>query len=499
MQGRNAGVSRFLSDSEVNFLRFGLRLEATSILQKRTLQSLCEFYEVGRQISDAAQIRQMIHSHLGAKEAVVRRWAMKALALIGHPDDFSRIVDRLRVESDVEAQTWGVAGLVKNGRELGFGDLCAAAGLDRSSALALAARLYAPGKWLESNAEPHGISLQDDQLTLKWATFLIGYGRAPEDLFDPRHPNELFLGELNNHDAPEISEYSIWALWERKEFSAGFCKIPLAEADKHPESVRKWLYRLATKSPELVGLDADALGVLRRDESVRAREGLALGAIDLNPTMFAKEIGDWYSTEPSPQVQEYLLASMASRSAEERDYADLVELRFGREQVDSGLRRRLLAASIGTPLYQNLKAIDMSGSGDRQGLLMYDRPPIVIVKGDNYMSGPTLNVGGSLNAQNVAVGDMINSANAAIQRLERTDAGTVEVLRDVLAMLGNSPTKAGGAELVAAVEKIAKEPTAENKDGLVETLRGFGAKAAALGSAVVGIDKLIEAAQHIHF
>ena len=333
-QGSSPG-GRFLRDSELNYLRYGLRLDASPELQKRTLQRLCEWYEGHRRLQDPNEFRQLIHSHMAACDVLVRRWAIKALALIGHPDDFQRIIDRLKAEPDAEARSWGVTGLVRNARDRSLDELCAMSGLPKTSALALAARLYAPNRWISRNTEPVGISLNGDDLTLKWATFLIGYDRAPEHLFDPRHSNEVFLGELNAHHAADISEYSIWALWARPGFGVAHSKVPLLDANKHPESVRKWLYRLATQSPHQVGLDPDRLLDLRLDHSAKAREGLATGVADLDPSEFGFQVLDWYTVEANQQVRENLLASMATRSAESADYSDVVERRFAQEQADS--------------------------------------------------------------------------------------------------------------------------------------------------------------------
>jgi hypothetical protein len=430
---------------------------------------------------------------MGSQHVLVRRWSIKALALIGHVDDFQRIVDRLRVEEDVEAQTWGVTGLVRHARDRSLKELCEIAGLPNTAAVSLAARLYAPTEWINEQREHPRISLNDDDLTLKWATFLIGYGRAPEDLFHPRFSNEVFLGELNAHPAPDISEYSIWALWERPEFGASFSKIPLVQAKKHQENVRKWLYRLATKSHEQAGLDPDTLTSLCQDESSKAREGLAQGVVDLPTALFGGAVIDWYSLEPDPQVSENLLVSMAAASASDSDYADAVQERFGREQPDSLLRRRLLASSVGLPLFAELKKLDAKDQIARQGLLEYG--PAAIIMGDVNVSGPSLSVGGNVTAQNIAVGDMINSANAAVQNLSRSDAGAAEVLQQVLVMLQQSNVADEGGAIATAVKNVAEAPTEQNKRTLVERLKDYGAKASAIGTAVSGLDKAVEAVQ----
>lgn len=485
-------AKRPLTEAEVNYLNYGLGLELPAAQQKRALQRLCELYEQGGRIQNPAHTRQLIHSLMASKEVLVRRWAIKALSLIGHPDDFQRIADRLKVEDDFEAQTWGVTGLVRNARDRGLEELCGLAGISRTGAVTLAARLYAPDSWVANHTDWPRITLHDDELTLKWATFLIGYNRAPEDLFDPRHSNEVFLGELNAHDATDISEYSIWALWERPEFGARYLRIPLDQADRHEESVRKWLYRLATKSHASAGLDPDGLGRLRRDDGPRAREGLALGAGDLPPDRFGDEILEWYTIEDHPQVSENLLTSMTARSAEHAAYADAVERRFRREAPDSALRRRLLAASANMPLYRTLRGIAAKDQIQLQGLFEYGAGATIVLGDQNVTNNNArLNVGGNLNAQNVAVGDMIASANSAIQRLERSDQGTAQALQQVLAMLANSNFEAGRADVVKAVNDVAAAPTEANKQSLLERLKGYAKAAVTAGALLEGADKVI--------
>lgn len=485
-------AGRLLSDAEINYINFGLRLAQPPTEQKRTLQRLCEWYEDGRLLQDATATRQLIHSLIGSEHVLVRRWAIKALALIGHPEDFRRIAERLRVEEDAEAQTWGVTGLVKNAQDRGLKEICELAGLPNSAAISLAARLYAPKAWIANHADETRISLSDDELTLKWAIFLIAYGKAPVDLFHPKFSNEVFLGELNAHDADDISEYSVWGLWERPDFGATYAKISLGEAKDHPESVRKWLYRLATQSPDDVGLDPDALSHLRRDESVRAREGLAQGVYDLPPAEFGGQVLEWYTVEPDAQVRENLLASMAGRSAESDDFADAVRMQFEKEAPDSALRHRLMAASVRTPLYPALRKLDIAAMQARQGIFEYSNTNVTVM-GDLKMGEKNLNVSGNFAAQTVSVGDMFNSANGAVQQLQRSDEGTARALQQVLDMLERSKTVPGSDEVAEAVKLVAETPTAENKKSLLDRVKSWATGAAALGTVIEGADKVIDA------
>jgi hypothetical protein len=83
-----------------------------------------------------------------------------------------------------------------------------------------------------------------------------------------------------------------------------------------------------------------------------------------------------------------------------------------------------------------------------------------------------------------------------VQQLEQSDPGTAEALKQVLAMLSQSKVD-GGAEVAAAVEAVAQAPTAENKKSLFEKLKDYGAKAAAMGTMVTGLDKAVEAVQQL--
>lgn len=497
---------RFLSDAEANYINFGLRLGVPHVEQKRTLQRLCEWYEQKKVLQDATYTRQLIHSLMASEDVLVRRWAIKALALIGNRDDFSRIAARLKAEDDLEAQTWGITGLVKNAEQRTLREICELARVEISAAMSLAARLYAPNSWLANNTDDPRISLDDDELTLKWAIFLIGYEKAPLDLFHPKHSNEVFLGELNAHPAPEISEYSVWALWERQDFGATQSKVPLSEAAKHPENVRKWLYRLGTQSPSDVGLDPDTLSDLRRDRSPKAREGLAQGVVDLPPEAFGNEVLEWYSAEDDQRVRENLLVSMASRNAESRMYSEAVRGQYAKEPPDSPVRRRLLAASVNSPLYQGLRGIDVKTENDRQGLLEYGATgnnTYIQHTGDIFLFqntgdvvvGSNFNAGRDINAQAIAGGDMIDSANAAVQHLERSDEATAKVLKEVLAFLEGSKDVPGNAEAAEAVKAVAADPSEANKKSLLERLKGYVSNAAAAGTILMAGDKVIHAVQ----
>ncbi len=473
-----AASRRVLNELEEAQIRFALRLGNVERGIKKGLQELCTLYEAGRYLRDPTDVRQQIHSHLNSQAILLRRWALKALGLIGHPDDTSRIVERLRVETDVEAQTWGAAALLKNADDRGVKDVCAEANMERTTALALAARLYAPDRWLKLHPEPIVVSLNDDDLTLKWAIFLVGYDRAPDAMFHAKHENPIFLGELNNHPTPEISEYSVWAMWERDDFGVADLKIALEEVDKHPDSVRKWLYRLMLKAPALTGLDPGAVDHLRRKErDISAREGLALGLIGDVGLNFNSVLLDWYHTEADPGIKETLLVGMARRSSGNPDFEELVRATFVHEQPGGAVRKRLLAATAQSPMNLTLKKIEADDELRRQGLLEFYSPGIAIFGGNNDMSSnkTTFTAGRDMTGQVMAGGDVVGSANSAVQNLDQSRSADQKILSDVLALIAQLNLQGDEASSVAeAVKVVAEDPKPENKGKLLSVVKALG-------------------------
>ncbi|APT34910.1 hypothetical protein MCBMB27_05619 [Methylobacterium phyllosphaerae] len=293
-----------------------------------------------------------MHSHLWSADVLLRRWSMKALGLIAHRDDTPRLLDRLRIEDDFEAQTWGTAALIATAGDRSMAELCADAGVERSTPFWLAARLYAPHHWINHHWQPTTVSLTDDEITLKWAIFLAGYDKAPEDMFSPRYDNRIFLGELNQHESPMLAEYSVWALWERPDLGFPDLRIAPDQFLKKPENARKWLYRLLLQSPNLGGQDLAIIEEYRtKEKSASAREGLAAGLAERMAPPLHNIALDWYDDESDASVQDILLSSMAAKSDENSDFTEVVRHRFVEAGAKGHLRKRLLAAAEGTNLY----------------------------------------------------------------------------------------------------------------------------------------------------
>jgi len=482
-----------IAEDEVKRLKFELGLGNGPKIVKRALQDLCGFYEAGRALRDASDVRQLIHSHLDSKDVLVRRWALKALGLIGNPDDSHRIVNRLKVEGDYEAITWGTAALFKSAGDKSAQEVCASAGLDSDKPLMLAARLYASDDWVKNHAKDVSVSIDDDPLTLKWAIFLAGYGRAPEDLFDPKHRNDTFLGELNTHDTPEVAEYSVWALWERPEYDSTHLSIPADQALLHPENMRKWLYRLICKSPDVSRLDTDTVKTLRINDRSPAIEGLARGIADDRSELFDASILEWAYVEQNNTTRAVLVEAMARRSDRNVTMAEFVLAEFMEALPGSILRQRLLAAASGTRLARQMNRIAAEQTLQAQGMLQYGDVNQYVILGDVMSNSNKLSVGRDFSAQTVALGDMIKSANSAVQKIAAERVEDQEVLNKVLAYLEAAEVSAEAkAEAFSAVAAAAEEPSKSNKTRLLDAFRAIGKGISNVGNIGGGYASILE-------
>ena len=469
---------------------------------KRALQDLCNALQSRRLLSDSRRIRQLIHSHLGSKDVHIRRYAIKALGLIGNVDDSRRIVDQLRVEIDPEARTWGMAALMNRAEERGLASICEETGLELGKPFALAARLYARDEWLRGNPEITRISIDDDDLTLTWATYLAGYGRAPQDLFHPRLDNGLFLGELTKHPTALIAEYSVWALWERKEYDFAQASLLTSEIHHFAPNVRKWLYKLALQSPKASELSKDHIDLFSRDEDEGAREGLAQGFNELDGAEFGRAALEWYSREESSSVKETLLTAVATRAHDNPESAEFVLETFSRLDPHHPLRTKLRVASYGTPLYPQLMRVvsteGLPSTLNLEGIGLERNPSLQIGILHLTQFSNNLNTGGgSVTAQTLNLGSMINSANGSVQQLRGDRQTDKDILDGIIAFLRESTiSDQMKSETLVEIETVAKTPTPENKKKLYGRLVTVAQGIAAFGGAAFQIDHLVTMAHH---
>jgi len=485
-----------IAPDESNLIRVMLSARNAPKQIKRGLQRLCGHLEHHRRIPESEDLRQLTRSLLWDGDPVVRMYAFKVLGLFARPEDAEVVVARLKQEQDFETQTWGMAALIGIAGDRELTQVFKDTGLETSLPLLLAGQLYASPKWTTDNYRPLLVPENSDRITMKWAVLLVAYRKAPPNLFSPRHDNRILLGELNKHDVDEIAEHSTWALFEHPDYGPSDYTVDLHQIPKLPADVKKWAFRLLMTAPERSGIDCDALAQFRRDSDLAAREGLALGLDCFNPDGASRVVLEWFEAEREESVREILLEHMAAKSAMPEYAATVVEA-FRSAALGGPTRGRLLAAARGAPVYKELQrrvALEaMADAGMSRDLLGGDfiMGSKITVEGGN--SG--FLAGGDQNAQNMVVGDMIRSANGAVQNLSNERQGQKELLEAILSVLkGNTGFREGSADAVAgAVSEVAKDPTQKNKMSLFGALKGLVSGAGLAADLVKHVDKLADA------
>jgi hypothetical protein len=209
---------------------------------------------------------------------------------------------------------------------------------------------------------------------------------------------------------------------------------------------------------------------------------------------------EWYEGEREEPVREILLEHMA-RESSVADYALEVVDAFKGAPVNGHFRGRLLAAAQGRPLYSQLQrqiAVEgMARAGMSRDLLGGD-----LFMGSKFEIGGDNNgfvAGGDQNAQNMVAGDMIGSANGAVQTLANDKSNQKEVLETILRVLSeNKGFKDGASDAVAtAVADIAKDPSPKNKMTLFGTLKALVSGVSLAASLVEDVDKLADTVMEI--
>jgi hypothetical protein len=97
------------------------------------------------------------------------------------------------------------------------------------------------------NLDLVGLPLDVDQASpdlLKLALIVVGLGRSPENLLNPRHTDAEMVRVLGRHDHPEVSQYSVWAITENGNLGVKDLGIPIDDIDDYPPNVRAWVLQL---------------------------------------------------------------------------------------------------------------------------------------------------------------------------------------------------------------------------------------------------------------
>jgi hypothetical protein len=176
---------------------------------------------------------------------------------------------------------------------------------------------------------------------------------------------------------------------------------------------------------------------------------------------------------------------------------DIVVSRFDAEPPGSLARGRLLAASEGTPLFSELKARELELERRNRLREVSAQAQLIFINNNTgsvtVTKGNTLNIAGNVQAQNIVAGDMVGSANQAVQNMTAQQASDREVLLAVMKFIERAALDAGQRDAIsAAVAVAAQKPDTENRGRLLGILKGLVGGAATTATIGGGYAEIID-------
>jgi hypothetical protein len=455
---------------------------------QRTLQGLCESLREGRRFIDPKPVRDGLRVCLTSPHLAIRRWALNVAAIVGLGGDHQLILDQLGPatnDPDLMASVVGALFAQAPSEASRLLDT-SGAGVDGANLIAAAQFSDAERTRLVETKIPIDTASTPE---LKAGLVLTGTGKAPENLFFASHKNKVALEQLNLHPVPSVSKYSIWALAKLR-FGFDSLRIPLSEFDSSVPEVRKWVLRLLFSDSRHLSKNLEMVERASRDDSEEVRHESAIELRNIFVSGLDHYILAWFFLEPYAPARDALMEHMAANSEKAPDYWEVVTTIYEREPFGSQQRTRLEAASAGTTLYGALRRIAIKGELPR--LLPDERI---------FGGGPVTNIkntfGEGSNFGALSFGGDVNTATInAINSVQHEP--TKQVLQAVLAFINvadlNPGQKAEGAQLV---REAAGEPTKTRMQKLIGYLKTIGGGAQAAGSAVAGVDGLIDKVQSL--
>jgi hypothetical protein len=325
-----------------------------------------------------------------------------------------------------------------------------------------------------------------DPASLRAAIVMTGIGKAPEHLFDRRHPNAIALSQLNRHDVPSVSKYSIWALSQLK---LGFSSLLLPEADieASPAEVRKWVYRLLISDPQSMAKKLDMVSSIQRDPSTEVREESAIELRDTFVPGLERFVSDWFFKEEHRQARLLLLDHMAAQSTFTTKYWDIVIDLYRRARPRSDERIRLEAAAAGTPLYAELRKIDIE---DERGALFAMNDNDTEKSGHGNVYHITQHIKADQIGAVTGSGPITGETIAAVASVQNAD--TKEILTQILGILELVTDEKERAETEQTVRDLAAAPHPSKWKRILGFLNGVKTGTVAVAGTIGGVDSLIE-------
>jgi hypothetical protein len=435
---------------------------------KRSLQKLCALYRAGRRLS-AIDVHALEVVVVGRLETMmgspkVVRWCLNFLAFVGSSlstDSVIRAAAKHSRDELIVAAAVSALCSIHRAEERPWEKI---EGVEPVVRL-LAALQHLPRNRIDNLESVVHVDKASPAI-LELALVLVGLGRAPEKIFDPRHSNASIVKVLGDHDDDLVKQYSVWAANENPALGLAALGIPLKELAAQPKNVRAWMYQLviccAPANWELISILEQ--GSRDPEESVRA--GASRGLANRYEDGFEPITVDWLVEETSAECQRNLERHIVQYANDVPAYRSFSIEWFDRLPEGGVGRKNMFAAAKSTNMFAEFKKLELSktlemfpNSGGKQ--VTYN-----------------VNIG---TAGQVSIG--ASSINTGIIEIKEASDG-IEQLKAALAQLEAKLDESGltadqKEQLTSLAAKFTNKPNKSNTKGLLGHLRG-------LNSMVVG-------------
>jgi hypothetical protein len=446
----------------------------------KALQWLCERSRAGFFFADTTNIRATIRLCLHRTHPNARRWAVNALTEVGPGPDVAPILGLIPLAEDDPDLLAAIVPAIFSGKsDEEAVKLLADRGVGMEGLALIAASQYsfAQKRLLVETLVP--LETADDA-SLRSAIVLTGTKKAPEHLFDRRHPNAIALSELNLHNNPSVSKYSIWAL---AQLEHGYSSLLLPEdrIEASAPEIRKWVYRLLISDPDWLRRKLDMIEALPNDSSAEVREEAAIELRDAFTPGLDKIVSKWLFREEHLETKALLLDHMTAQSDRSAMYVTIVMEMYKHAAPQSNERLRMEAAAAKTPLFSQLRRTAIVEEG---GMLFAN---------DNELFGGNvvnINVHGGQVGAVTASGNITGETIAAIAQVQNAD--TKEILTRVFELIGNVQDPKRKIEAEVAIKEVAAKPSKSAWRKVLDVLQGIKAGVVEVHDTITDVDELID-------
>lgn len=408
----------------------------------------------------------------------VRRWTLNTFARIGNEDEcvdpLQHVLSRMP-PGETHTAAAGVAAVYKLMRKGDPRKILAPFGIPPQLQTLAALQHVAPAK-LDLSALPLDVDTASPDY-LRLALLVIGLGKSPINMLNPRHADAVMVKALGGHSDPIVSQYSVWAITENPNLGLADLGIDLQDVEGKPDNVRAWVYRLIAMDAGLAEQNFDNLVVGSIDRSAEARAGLIHGLRDVYIDGLDDLILNWLPDERDPEVLDRLYEHMVRQSGKCSNYAEYVVEIYAAEPSGSALRKRLEGNAFGTPLFARFRDIAYSGSAD------LFKQQVTTVTNNTFVNNGTMNTGALSQTGSASNEGGVNVQHYNPQQITnlKTQLGLAEQ-----AIKGSSLGKPDRDAALGAIEAAKNDPTPGKVQKAISALDNVG-KIAGAGVALAPV------------